>query len=1100
MADRTAALAHILRVAKPAPDGDLLSAFVRTKDPAAFEALVRRHGPLVLAACRAVLSDPADADDACQAAFVALHRRAHTVRDPRTLGGWLFRVARRAALDLKDSSLRRQARERRAAKPEPVGGPDLSWREACAVLHEELDRLPSRYRLPLLLCYLEGRTQDEAAAELGWTRDSVRGRVNRGRELLRKRLERRGVTLSAGLAAAVAVPAGVSAELVRRIIENSPAPAVDAAARAAVGSGLRVAPTISLAAVAVALVAGTVLLDAAGDRPPKPVEAKPPDPEPAKRADAFGDPLPEGAIARLGTIRFNHGAGLRAWRYLPDGKSVVTVGNGLARVWDAESGAERRQFPIAAGSWNDEVAVSADGAQLVLLQQDQDDPIWVYDLATGKQVRKWSLPTRRFGFHAYRTNALSPDGRLALANTERVLLVFDTETGKELCRIGRAGESVQATAFAGPDRLVTAAKDGTMEVWEARTGKRIIQFAHDGPAWVLVPSPDGKLIATIGHHTTAIDKFLDRDTVQVWDLTTGKIVRRLEARPKSWLMGLAFGPDNRTVVASASMSNAYATSAWNVATGERLWEVEDAGGSLLAISPDGKRLSTGRWPEYDLKTGKPVTTSDAHHARAPGVYLSGTGDRVVTIGYESISTWDGTTGRRLKSFEIPKLNSVGPWRVPSPDGRYAATVSDDDKQTAIHVWDVAGGRELHRLPMPGRHYGAKVGFSPDGSRLAVQVADTGTTIRLYDVRSGEEVRSLKDPGTKWPERLFFTADGKTLIVAGQRMVGLSLADGSEQFAYKIDPVPNPNSGVQVAPMGGVEVSPIAWRALAMAPDASIGCCVLSGGFGSQPMPERLMVFDGRTGKPLRRWADSGKAGSSSEVLAFSPDGRLIASSDLADVHLWEAATGKKVRTFRGHRNEMESLTFSANGRRLASGSWDGTVLVWDLSAPARGEPADWWADLASPDAATAYAAVWRIADAADDVSLLLLKKHLRPITATETERIARLIADLDSNQFRVRDRAFKELSDLGHAARPALRAALAKKPSAESASRLEQLLSKPVGPPSAGESLRTWRALAALEAKGTPAAAAFLKELAAGADGWLTDEAKAAVNRLAATR
>src|SRR5438045_2806174 len=93
--------AAVRRVTRPAPDADLLAPFVRTRDPAAFEALVRRHGPLVLAACRAVLADPADADDACQAAFVVLHRKAHTVRDARTLGGWLFRVARRSALEIK---------------------------------------------------------------------------------------------------------------------------------------------------------------------------------------------------------------------------------------------------------------------------------------------------------------------------------------------------------------------------------------------------------------------------------------------------------------------------------------------------------------------------------------------------------------------------------------------------------------------------------------------------------------------------------------------------------------------------------------------------------------------------------------------------------------------------------------------------------------------------------------------------------------------------------------------------------------------------------------------------------------------------------------
>jgi hypothetical protein len=235
------------------------------------------------------------------------------------------------------------------------------------------------------------------------------------------------------------------------------------------------------------------------------------------------------------------------------------------------------------------------------------------------------------------------------------------------------------------------------------------------------------------------------------------------------------------------------------------------------------------------------------------------------------------------------------------------------------------------------------------------------------------------------------------------------------------------------------------------------------------------------------------------VLAFSADGRLLASSDNYVVRVWEVATGKEVRVFRGHQNEIENLAFSGNGRRLASSSHDSTVLVWDLSASsvAEGDPAAWWASLSSADSAKAYESVWRMADAADDVGVPLLRKHLRPATAADLQKIDKAVAELDSDEFRVRDRAFKELSDLGQIAGAALRDALAKTSSAEARNRIEQLLARIVGPPSSGELLRTMRALAVLESKGTPAAKEFLRELADGAPGaWLTQEAKAALQRM----
>jgi RNA polymerase sigma factor (sigma-70 family) len=204
-------------------DQQLLERFVRRRDEEAFAALVQRHGPMVLAVCRRVLGNPHDAEDACQAVFLILARKAASIRKQASVGSWLHGVAYRAAANLKRAIARRRRREAPVVdvpQPEPV---EVSWREVRAVLDEELQRLPERFRAPLLLYCLEGKTRDEAAQALGWSLGTVRGRLERGRELLRARLTRRGVTLSAALLAALltgkafaaALPAGLVVTLVK---------------------------------------------------------------------------------------------------------------------------------------------------------------------------------------------------------------------------------------------------------------------------------------------------------------------------------------------------------------------------------------------------------------------------------------------------------------------------------------------------------------------------------------------------------------------------------------------------------------------------------------------------------------------------------------------------------------------------------------------------------------------------------------------------------------------------------------------------------------------------------------------------------------------
>jgi RNA polymerase sigma factor (sigma-70 family) len=179
-------------------DGQLLERFTSRRDEAVFAELVQRHGPMVLNVCRSVLRHDQDAEDAFQAAFVVLARKADSIRRQEAVAGWLHEVAHHVAVKAQADAARRRVRERRAsemASADPTL--DMTLRDLQRVLHEELQRLPDKYRVPLVLCYLEGRSQEETARHLGWAKSTVRGRLDRGREHLRRRLARRGMALSA---------------------------------------------------------------------------------------------------------------------------------------------------------------------------------------------------------------------------------------------------------------------------------------------------------------------------------------------------------------------------------------------------------------------------------------------------------------------------------------------------------------------------------------------------------------------------------------------------------------------------------------------------------------------------------------------------------------------------------------------------------------------------------------------------------------------------------------------------------------------------------------------------------------------------------------
>ncbi len=209
-----------LHSVREASDGHLLERFVAAKDEAAFEGLMHRHGQMVWAVCRRVLSSPQDVEDAFQATFLVLVQKADSMRKQESIAGWLFGVAHKVAARLRQKAAKGglcggHPVETLAADTASVGREETAWK-----VHEALDRLPEKFRAPLLLCYLEGKTQDEAAKELGWTAGMVKGRLERGREKLRARLARTGVTFSA-TALPVALATQATAALVPETLVKS---------------------------------------------------------------------------------------------------------------------------------------------------------------------------------------------------------------------------------------------------------------------------------------------------------------------------------------------------------------------------------------------------------------------------------------------------------------------------------------------------------------------------------------------------------------------------------------------------------------------------------------------------------------------------------------------------------------------------------------------------------------------------------------------------------------------------------------------------------------------------------------------------------------
>jgi RNA polymerase sigma factor (sigma-70 family) len=370
-------------------DGALLERFLAQRDDAAFEVLLQRHGPMVLGVCWRVIGDVDShaAEDAFQATFLVLARRAASIRDPASLASWLYGVAQRIACRARAQAAIRRQREKEAAiamrRCETLD--DLTWQELRGVLDEEIGRLPEKYRAPVVLCLLEGKSYDQAAKELGCPKSSLASRLSKALELLRGQLTRRGIALSAAALATALTEKATAAPVPALLGLSILKAAASVAAGEALAAGILSTRAIALAEEAMKTMIGIkmkvvalalTLCLAAGAafagydawlRHTTPEQLAPVvlgDPQKKDAAgpavDLHGDPLPDGAAGRLGTVRWRH-AGLTTFAaFLPDGQSVLSTGmDNTIRTWEYPSGKELRRISLPVASTSSFEAVSA---------------------------------------------------------------------------------------------------------------------------------------------------------------------------------------------------------------------------------------------------------------------------------------------------------------------------------------------------------------------------------------------------------------------------------------------------------------------------------------------------------------------------------------------------------------------------------------------------------------------------------------------------------------------------------------------------------------------------------------------------------------------
>jgi WD40 repeat protein len=791
------------------------------------------------------------------------------------------------------------------------------------------------------------------------------------------------------------------------------------------------------------------------------------------RVDRHGDPLPEGAIARLGTV---------GWQLPAHGTAV---------------------------------AFSSDGKKIGV--GDSSGHVLLFDSATGKEERRWQAHTG-----SVRRILFAPGNRtLATLTADKAGGLWDAATGKLLRDLGGNGDPIPGAMAFTPkgESIILAFPDKTVRIWSIESGKELLRF-KDVEAVCLTLSPDGKVLA-------AGDS---RGAVALCELSSGQVLRRCAPPEKAGpTTALGFADNGKTLIVTSHDPSSGIFSLARVFETDTAREKHknEACGEIKAISPTGNTLAGTNWGS-GLCLNSPMGDADSRlWQRYPGgvvdVAFSPDGKKLAAVGeWQSVCVRDTKSGKRTRETsadwgEISDLTFTH-------DGKGVVTVT---KGGSIANWEARTGKSLwsdeeDRAPV------LCVTLSPDGTMLAI---GQGQRIELRDAMTGK-IRKTIENSEMEIQSLAFSPNGRSLLVGElytlrvndilrkwRGLVMLEIPEGTEQMRFsKFDGViggcvssvafaPNGKSVLSNSSQHSVSLDcPLTGRVIRrLAPDGEEYCPIYS--------PDGRTIVTKGAGKIKFRETATGRERFTLQTkgaiygLAVSPDGRTLASAHRdGTICLWDVLSRKQYGRYSGHQGPVNRVAFSPDGKLLVSGSSDGTALVWDLFSRALPalpthkledkELAALVLDLAGTDAEKAARAL-PILVAAPDQTVRALRDCLHPAHSPELRSIERLITALDDDDFSTREKAVTELKVLGQIAQPALFALLNGKPSAEAAKRALTLI-ETIDPAKVdAERIREDRCLEVLEVIGTPEARRFLNELSKGSPAaHLTQEAQASIERL----
>jgi RNA polymerase sigma factor (sigma-70 family) len=943
-------------------DRELLARFTGQRDQAAFAALVRRHGPMVLRVCRGVLRDEHAADDAFQATFLVLTQKAGALRRQELLAAWLHGVAHRVAARARVEAARRRNREARA---EPRTGPDpateVSTRELCAALEEEVGRLPEKYRAPFFLCHVEGRTRDQAAGQLGYSVRTLQRLLERGRALLQARLGRRGVSLSAALVAATlargtdaaAVPAALVAATIAACLPAAggavpagPAALADGVLRRLPAARARLLAVLMLAAVT----AGAALLASSAPAPQQGLPEKPLTPPRAgdrpARPDFPDDPLPSDALRRLGSARWRCPGGVRLAAFSPDGQLLAVEGDdGVARLWDVATGRELRSFGRKVHSHEEArdscLAFSPDGKYLALPRRTWDVGLTLFEVSTGKPVRTFKLGERHKKHPSrehFTAAAFSPDGKAVVAGTKghfakvprgpnsfAAVIAWDVASGQEVWHVELRPTTVAQLGFSPGGKFLAMTGESHVTVLDAATRKEVLRhnlstglFAFDAAGTAL-------------WHRPYIANAKSQKVVKT-DLKTGKTLLQRELPPGP----VVAGPGGRLLLLPVVGGSRELR---DVITGRRLSALPRVPGPArvnngppemlpLALAPDGKTLAAGvclfGWQRlgygrqyltvslFETATGRERHRLPGHREGVLRLAVSRDGRRIASAGPdETVCLWDRPGGKLLRTWKHP---GRGVEVALAPDGKRVAGVSGGQ----VVLWDAVTGKESKRW----RAADAPTGpdqlshplFTPDGKRLVL--AEGYAQAEVWDPATGKRLALFKHAGQAQGGKVSHMAlspDGRLGVMAGNAEGCLwDVKTGKLVSRFTLYSTPR---GLALAPDG---------KTLALADNLTVSFFRIEGDQVDTRKPVGSISVNGGV-----------------TALAFAPDGRVVATgtgwSRIGPgqpenlVQVWDVATGKERRRFSGHRDEVTAVAFTPDGRAVVSGSLDNTLLLWSVA-------------------------------------------------------------------------------------------------------------------------------------------------------------------------